>query len=69
MTLSFLSNRHKPQNISDLMSFIMRNIVSSPDEANIVVFIVARSLKINRKILIMMRKIILKYQYFSTFLK
>ena len=32
-------------------------------------FIVMRSLKINIKILILTRKIILKYQYFSTFLK
>ena len=44
------------------MSFIMRNTVKSPDKADIGVFIVASSLKINRKILILMRKTILKYQ-------
>jgi hypothetical protein len=51
------------------MSFIIRNTVKSSDEANIGIFIVTSSLKINRKILILMRKTILKYQYFSTFLK
>ena len=47
------------------MSFIMRNTVQSPDEADIGVFIVTSSLKINRKILILIRKITLKYQLFQ----
>ena len=55
--------------MSDLISFIMKNTVKGPDVANIGVFIVTASLKINRKILILIRKTILKYQYFSTFLK
>ena len=41
--LKFLFNRHQPQNMSDLMSFIMRNRVYSSDEANIGVFIVTSS--------------------------
>ena len=47
----------------------MRNTVKRPDEADIGVIIVTRPLNKDRKILILMRKIILKYQYFSTFLK
>ena len=33
------------------------------------IFIITSSLQINRKILLLMRKTILNYQYFSTFLK
>ena len=43
--LEFLLNRQQPQNMSDLLSFIMRNRVYSPDDAAIGVFIVTCSLK------------------------